>query len=307
MSATDTQENSRGYQAANLMAARALCVRAASELHFSEGVPWPIAPADGMQPKALLDIPHHERHIFKRHFLNSVHCELGIAIELERLLAAREALASGLQSVGFRYVRDLQHSTVTLQPPSQPAAPARLQNSSVVSGLIFANDNPQRQLHITTTGLVLSDMAYGGFEDFKKRLYAATKLVRDHVSDAPVSKMGLRKVNAIRVDSVGDPAQAVAPFNSQLFGLARSGAVLPTAFKTAHELLVLERDGSVCNLRTSLLATGMPSTYDVQLDFDIQQKQQPSELDVELSTMNAFIYDVFRWAITDDFITVLES
>jgi uncharacterized protein (TIGR04255 family) len=115
-------------------------------------------------------------------------------------------------------------------------------------------------------------------------------------------------VNAIRVDSADDPAQAVATFNSQLFGLARSGAVLPTAFKAAFEVLVLERDGAVCNLRTSLSATGMPNSYDVQLDFDVQRKQQASEpLDLELSAMNAFIYDVFRWTITDDFIPVLES
>lgn len=261
-----------------------------------------------MQPKALLDIPHYERHIFKRHFLNSVHCELGIAIGLDRLLGARDKLSAGLQPIGFRYVRDLQQSNVTFQPPSEAGSPPRLQNSSVVSGLMFANDNPQRQLNITTTGLVLSDMAYTGFDDFKARLHTAIMLVRDNVGDALVGKIGLRKINAIRVDSASDPVDAVASFNSQLFGIARSGAILPPAFKAAHEVLFLERGTSVCNLRTALTATGMPNSYDVQLDFDVQRREQLSEsLDSELFTMNAFIYDVFRWAITDEFITVLES
>jgi uncharacterized protein (TIGR04255 family) len=290
------------------MAVTASCVRAGSGVNFFADTHWPVALADGMQSKVLLDIPHSERHIFKRHFLNSVHCELGIAIELDRLLAAREALAAGLQPFGFRYVRDLQQGAITFQAPSGPSSPATLQNSSVISGLMFSSDNPQRLLNISTTALVLSDMAYAGFEDFKSRLHAAIELVRANVSHAPVTKIGLRKLNAIRVDSVADPAQAVAPFNSQLFGLARSRAVVPSGFKASHELLLLERDASVCNLRATLAATGMPNAYDVQLDFDVQQKGQFSEsLDPELSTMNAFIYDIFRWAITEDFITVLES
>ncbi|MGH8219044.1 MAG: TIGR04255 family protein [Steroidobacteraceae bacterium] len=260
-----------------------------------------------MQPEDLLSVPHCERRVFKRHFLNSVHCELSTAIDLERLAAAREALASELQKVGFRYVRDLHQGNFAFQPSAEGNIPPRLQGSTVVSGLTFGNDNPQRLLNITTSGLVLSDMAYSGFEDFRSRLGIAATLVRQQVSDAPVTKIGLRKVNAIRIDSVADPAQAVAPFNSQLFGLARSRAIVPAALKACHELLFLERGTLTCNLRTTLSAPGTPNSYDVQLDFDVQQRQQPESLDSELAAMNSFIYDVFRWAITDEFIGVLES
>lgn len=261
-----------------------------------------------MHLKALLDIPHYERHIFKRHFLNSVHCELGFGIELERLMSAREPLAGKLQQIGFRYVRDLQQGRVIFQAPDGGGSQPSLQNANVVTGLSFSNDNPHRLLNISTSGLVMSDMAYAGFEDFKNRLQALISAVCECVGDVSVTKIGLRKLNAIRIDSAADPAEAVAAFGGQLFGLARSRAISPKSFKASHELLALERDGSVCNLRTTLASTGTPNSYDVQLDFDVQRKDTTSaSLDSELATMNAFIYDIFRWAITEEFIPVLES
>jgi hypothetical protein len=51
---------------------------------------------------SLLEIPRRERRTFKKHFLNSVHCEIGLAgVQSAAIRPNRDHFAEGLARLGF--------------------------------------------------------------------------------------------------------------------------------------------------------------------------------------------------------------
>lgn len=258
---------------------------------------------------SLLEIPRHKRRIFKKHFLSSVHCEIGISgVQSDSIRANRDLIAKGLAPLGFDHAGDFQQSNITLGGAAQ-GAPQVLQGNSP-AGVTFWSENPKRQLYVTPNGLVLSDFAYEGFEDFSRRLATAARLISKILNVNAVSKLGLRKISSVRIDAAHRLADAVSGFNPYLFATVRSGVLMSNALKAAQEVIFLERDGSSCVLRTAITSTGVPDGFDAHLDLDlIDQRARELEeaLDVKIHEMNAFHFDIFMWAVTPDFLSKMEG
>lgn len=86
-----------------------------------------------------------------------------------------------------------------------------------VAGASFWTENPRRQLNIMQNPMTFSDSGYVSFEEFLKQLKLATAIVAAKLDSRVVRKVGLRKINSIRIDSVQDLSEAVAVFNPVLF------------------------------------------------------------------------------------------
>jgi uncharacterized protein (TIGR04255 family) len=257
---------------------------------------------------SLLNIPHHERRRFRKHFVNSVHCELtfevGVAVDIGSI---KTDLAKPLENLGFRYSGDLHQGGIMLMATGP--IPQVSQTSSV-SGATFWTENPRRQLNIMQNSMTLSDSGYVSFEEFLKQLKLAAAIVAAKLDSRVVRKVGLRKINSIRIDSVQDLGEAVAVFNPVLFSAARSGAVVMESLKSTQEVIAMERDKDTCVLRSALLSTGMPGTFDAHLDFDLidQSSRQLDEVFADrLPEMNRSLFDVFMWSVTPSFLEILET
>jgi uncharacterized protein (TIGR04255 family) len=257
---------------------------------------------------SLLNVPHVPRRRFKRHFLNSVHCELGMTgFQAEKIVASRTPLAGSLSALGFTHAQEIQQGSLVFQ--SSGGAPT-VQQAANISGLTFLSENPLRQLNVTGQGLLLSDFGYEGFDAFSSRLAQAAAAVVSVLGEFPVLKIGLRKINAIRMDSVRNLGEACTVFNRALFGAVRSAAIDADTLKASQEVIHVERDTGTFVLRTNLAPTGIPDSFQAYLDFDfITQKQCDlgTALNRELPSMNQFHFDVFMWAVTSDFLTLLEK
>jgi uncharacterized protein (TIGR04255 family) len=258
----------------------------------------------------LFNVPHVRRRQFKRHFLNSVHCELGMTgFQAAKIVAARSELAKNLAPLGFTHAQEMTQGSFMFQNAGAGLLPAVKQVADV-SGVTFFSENPRRQLNITAQGLLLSDFGYEGFDAFATRLGDAAQTVVSVLGNLPIGKIGFRKINAIRMDSVRNLSEACTIFNRALFGAARSAAVDAEALKSTQEVIHLERDGRIFLIRTNLAPTGIPESFQANLDFDlIDQKQSDLDTAVKhtLPSMNEFHFDAFMWAVTSDFLAILEK
>lgn len=260
----------------------------------------------------LLNVARQVRKSFRKHFLVSVHSEIGFsALPLESILSAQQALENILRNLGFIECRQVIQGQFTFETKADESA--KLSQEASPLGLLFISQTPRRELQILSNRLIYSDFSYDGFEDFLSRLrdlWGTIAPVIGLTEQHLVNKIGLRKINSIVMEPVSSFQDALSIFNSALFSIARSGLVIKEAFKVTEEVTVLDdRDGNICLLRTKLQKRN-ENGLEANLDFDLVRLSEnnfaKTFADV-LPALNQSHFDLFLWAITAELIKLMEA
>jgi uncharacterized protein (TIGR04255 family) len=258
----------------------------------------------------LVNVDHFQRRAFKKHFLNSVHCELGLSgIVASSILAKEASFNEAFKKLGFTEGGKVVSGHYVLASPE--AQDATLQHNAEAVGLRFVSQKPRREINITSHNIAVSDNSYDGYEAFSERLQCYVSIVTELLGSGwSINKTGLRKINSIIIEQVQSYSEACAIFNPVLFGSLRSGLAHSGSLKISEEVLILEEQGKLCVLRNGLKALDHPNAYEAILDFDLvdQSKYTTEQVFTDvLPILNELHFDLFMWAITDEMLQSMED
>lgn len=256
----------------------------------------------------LLNLQTKERRRFARHFLNSVHCELGpIALDTTSILSHQDTLSAELAPLGYRDVGQVYSGTFHLSQ-EQGQDPHLRSESPRTEGLEFRSEHPRRIARITPDRIVVSDFSYEGFESFQTHMHDVAHRVSDALGGLQLQKLGFRKINSLNISPVESYQEACAIFNPDVFGMIRSGIAKPGALKASQETMILEDGPDICVLRLQLKRLRNDTEYEALLDFDLVNKEKNtiSTAIAKLAELNQQHFDLFMWSITDEMIAMLE-
>jgi uncharacterized protein (TIGR04255 family) len=258
----------------------------------------------------LVNVAHVQRRAFKKHFLNSVHCELGLSgIAVNSILAEESSFKDAFKMLGFLESSKIVRGQYVLSSPE--AQETTVQQSAEAIGLRFVSQKPWRELNVTSHNIVVSDHSYESFEAFSEQLQSYVSIVTELLgSEWHINKTGFRKINSIIIEQVQSYPEACAIFNPVLFGSLRAGLAHTDALKISEEVLILEKQGKLCILRNVLKALDRPNAYEASLDFDLVDQTKYTTMEALkdiLPSLNELHFDLFMWAITDELIQSMEG
>lgn len=240
-----------------------------------------------------------------------MHCEIALHVGPQAKISERQkALEGALRPLGFVECRQVIRGRFQMEANSDRAA--KLSQEATPIGLLFANQIPRREFQIETEKLVLSDYAYDSFDEFIVRLSSYVDAACDVLGidrAVAVTKVGLRKVNAVQISPVSSLPEALGAFNPALFNIPRSGLVGFNSFRGAEEVMMVESGQKLGLLRTSLEKQS-ESSLAANLDFDFISKISDTlarTFEKTLPELNQSIFDLFMWAVTADLIDLMEN
>lgn len=156
----------------------------------------------------------------------------------------------------------------------------------------------------------MSDYAYSGFDVFIDRLRFIVSSAEQVLGRRDVNRVGYRKIDSILLEPVASYFDACSIFNPSLFGLLRSGLAVTDSLTASEEVVILDRDGKVCNLKHRLKKLEKANSFEANLDYDLVDKTGQTidtALGQTLPEMNNIHFDLFMWAVTPDFVKIMES
>lgn len=258
----------------------------------------------------LVNVEHFQRQTYKKHFLNSVHCELGLSgMVASSILVAEPSFNDAFKKLGFIEGGKIFRGQYVLTTPQDKEQ--TLQHNAEAIGLRFVSQKPWREINITSQHIVVSDHAYDGYEPFSERMHHYVSIVIELLgTEWNVNKIGLRKISSIIIENAQSYSEAYAIFNPVLFGSLRTGLAHDGALKIAEEALVLEKEGKLCLLRNSIKALDQANSYEATFDFDLVEQDKHSVEQVfndVLPTLNELHFDLFMWAVTDELLQIMRE
>ena len=258
----------------------------------------------------LFNIKHFSRKKFQKHFLVSVHCQLEFpGIDINEILEKRESLKSGFQKYGEFVEKEVSQSSVQFEKKDSNAMQSIKQQSETI-GLLYSDSARRKEIQINRENLIYSDYKYEGFDIFIGNLKNYLNVVNEFLKERPVIKIGLRKINHIKIDSNPLTSDALDIFNKNLFSLVRSGISELESIKISSEKMLIEKDDLSCILQTAVKKPNESNSLIASLDFDLINKAETdteNAVNVLLPEMNSLHFDLFMWSITPDFIKEMEK
>lgn len=258
----------------------------------------------------LFNLQPHSRRRFARHFLNSVHCELGApGLQLEQILENEQSISAGLAELGYRGTERVYEGQFRFSARSPGEPPELSKEDARPHGLQYRSEHPRRLVRIVPGSIIFSDFAYEGFESFHNHQSDVLNSLEPIFGAITVNKTGLRKINSLIIDPVDSYIDACAIFNLDVFGLLRGGIAQANTVKATEETLVLERDEQLSVIRLQFRRADTPKRYEAILDFDIVDRNETSTkaaLEI-LPQINQRHFDLFMWSISDQMITMLDT
>ena len=253
-----------------------------------------------------LVLKRHDRKIFPKHFLASVHSEIrSIEINVDQVIEKKKALESAFADLGFKECQDSNNIEMKLINNTLTQTFSKL-------GLKFINPDPKREFQIINGAIILSDFAYDNLENFMKRFYELFKTlesVLDISENSTVEKIGLRKIDSIIIKPVTNIPDSLSIFNPSLFSIARSGLILIDTFSTLEEALVLQKEEHLSIVKTRL-SKKADDALEANLDFDLIYRSESNfneAFTTILKKLNQIHFDLFMWSVTDKMIKVMEA
>jgi uncharacterized protein (TIGR04255 family) len=262
------------------------------------------------QIEKIFNFKHIPRRSFKNHFLNQVHCEIRFdGNYTATVVQSVDQLKDIFKSMGYESHQPVMQGQFAFKIGESGNTPLMENNSSVI-GYKFSSQSPQKDVQILGDKIIFSDFSYVGFEDFLKIFHAVTIEVAKLIPFQNVNKVGLRKINSIKIAPVVSFQDACVIFNPSIFNSIRSSLIDNESLTFNEEKIVLERDSKFCLLQFRMRKLGEPDAFEATLDFDVVLKQT---LDIEtvfigsLPALNDEHFDLFMWAVTDDLINLMEA
>lgn len=260
--------------------------------------------------KKLFNLPSNERKTFARHFLSSVNCELAFTGgDMNSLTSNIESFKSWMAGVGFNENKEIIENHVALHANNESGETAKIEQNTSTTGYAFRNPETQVTFDIYADKIIISTSNYSGFDSFIATLTKIVNQVGVTFGSRDVTKVGLKKINSIAMEGIKFYEEACSIFNPALFALLRSG--LPSSsVKMAQEVLLIENENSASLLRNSFRALDNAHAYEATLDFDIVSRKSTSAeiaLNETLFELNSLHFDLFKWAVTEKMIKLMNS
>ena len=183
----------------------------------------------------------------------------------------------------------------------------------------FADPQNQWTVTLSQESLSIETREYASFGDFLLRLDEVVKALLGHISPTAFSRIGLRYINEIRLKDMAW-TEAIQP---AILGPVALPEFVRGVVQAVQEILLRYEDGHGVNIRHGLLPDGTtvqprpgtePSTGSFYvLDFDtFREFPFPGGLSADatsvhqyVETFNKVIYQLFRMATTDYYISTL--
>ena len=260
--------------------------------------------------------------------------------EVERVPLARAPLALAVCQVQFpivmsvaetAYLAPFQRAVQAKYPIASRVGPeAQIQVSigdvaasplSTTNSWQFSDRDGTWQIVLTPTSLSIETRGYSDFDEFLARLREALEALTQHIQPAAAIRIGLRYINELRAEDTDWRQIVSAPM---LGPLAEPAFYAHTAQVAGVQQLVMRTaDGIGLTIHQGLLPTGAlvrprqgkpsPNSPFYLLDFDVfREVPAPSSfpMDVkrlcdDVSGFHDIVYRLFRWSITDDYLSTL--
>ena len=261
----------------------------------------------------LLNLPNKERHIFERHFLSSVHSEIRFTpVDVKCILDNKDQLESEFKKLGFSesktgYIGAFKLDTEKDKPQLTP-------EEAVPLGVLFNSQSPRRELKIEKDKIVYSDFSYSSFEDFQSSFQALFDNVSEIISldnNIAVNKVGLKKINSVRIQPFVSFQDSLSVFNSALFGTARSDLLKFEYFTVSEETTLLQDAEDKLFLLKTRLAKIQEDAAEATLDFDFVKLGKDIQVEEAfndiLPSLNQCHFDMFMWSVTDTMREIMEG
>jgi len=262
------------------------------------------------QIEKILNLKHMPRKAFKNHFLNQVHCEIRFDGNFTTdLVNSIDQLESILKSLGYESHQPVMQGQFAFKIGDDKNPPLMENNSSII-GYKFSSPNPKKDIQILGDKIIFSDFSYVGFEKFLEILQSITIETAKIIPFKKVNKVGLRKINSIKIAPVVTFQDACVIFNPAVFQTIRSSIVANDSLTFNEERIVLEKESKFYMLQFRMSKLNEPNAFDANLDFDVVSKES---IDTEtvfsqsLPELNEEHFDLFMWAVTDDLINLMEA
>src|SRR6185312_14168094 len=144
----------------------------------------------------LLNTPRRVRKTYPKHFLNSVHCEIGfIGTSLDSILSTEKSLKLFFESKGFEISRQVFTKEVFMESSLNKAATIISKETPI--GLMFSSQKPRIEIQVLDTKVIISNFDYVGFEQFNSQLKEICVGISNFIPRKEVKKVGLRKISSI--------------------------------------------------------------------------------------------------------------
>jgi len=248
------------------------------------------------------------REHFAQHFLSRVACELAfVSGTMDELTSNIEPIKEHMKSIDFNESKELIESSVSFETRPDATKPAKIEQKTTATGYSFKNSKMGITCNITIDKILLDTQTYKGFEDFHSRFKSIAEFVNNTLGNREVTKVSLQKVNSIVMGDVTLYEEACSVFNKAIFAVLRSGLPSPNV-KVAQEVLVMEDGNSASMLRNTFKALEAPNSYEATLDFDVVNREASTleqTLNTNLIQLNQTHFDLFKWAVTDEMISIM--
>ncbi|MCL5257365.1 MAG: TIGR04255 family protein [Chloroflexi bacterium] len=262
----------------------------------------------------LIGLPKYERLVYQNPPLAQVICQ----VRFRRLLAVADKAAIGRvqQSFRSRYPKLTETQGLELGIQSGPGG-ARLDQPHLWQ---FSDEEDNWKVIIAEEFLALDTHRYADFEDFLGRLNEALSIFVENVGPPEVLRTGLRYINEIRTD----PPDWTRVISGDLLGPLLS----PELGKGTGQIQAVQQiqlrypgqqginiiHGAFPEGTTIAIAQAQqpPTVPFYLLDFDVYREYSSGEpINVEeicrnIGEANKAIYRLFRWSVTDEFISAME-
>lgn len=259
---------------------------------------------------SIFNLKRIPRKVFKKHFLNQVHCEVRFEGNVKsKIIQEKEWLTELFERLGFESVRPLMMGKLSFKMGEKGEIPS-MENDSSQIGFTFKSQNPKKEIQISGDKILFSDYSYEGFEKFSEQFYSIILEVSKRISFVMVNKVGFRKINSIKIAPVNSLHDACMIFSPNIFKTVRSGLIVDDSLKLNEERILLEKGNNVCLAQFRIKKVQEQASYEAHLDFDIISK---NVTDIEtvfnksLPEINCAHFDLFMWAVTEDLIKLMEA
>jgi uncharacterized protein (TIGR04255 family) len=190
----------------------------------------------------------------------------------------------------------------------------------------FTDQEDNWKIVLAQDFLTLETRNYEHFDDFLSRLHEALDALVEHIQPTIVTRIGLRYVNEIRLDELQDMDWFDILRKDLLGAIAVPELVQNTIQVAAVQQLVLRYPHDLgINIHHGLIPTGTtvrlrvneepPTRPFYLLDFDVfRDFPLPRALDMNrniicqyVESYHKMIYRLFRWSVTEQYISTMEK
>ncbi len=259
------------------------------------------------------NLEYVERKCFSKHFLKSVHIEVGlIGLTAEIAFSKEEELKKAFEKLGFTESIKVNQTNFKMEidPDRDSLEHKVIQSVNKPIGLLFKSQKPHKEIQIVANKVIFSDFSYKGFDDFKEIVEKIKEILESDINSFEVNKVGLRKINSIKIEPVESFKEACSLFNSAIFANIKSGLISPDSLKVHEEVTILEKDNLLSVLKFSISKLETPKAYEVNFDFDLVDTEKTNFKEViqtKLASLNDTHFNLFMWAIEDKMIELMEA